>query len=92
RPADVSVTVKPDASDSSKGTFTVIVNSGDNKFTSVYKYSYNADTHELTSEYVSGRSDETFRFEFALNEVYKLSITHPTYTGRTETIVLSRPR
>lgn len=90
KPADVKVTVNPDASDSTKGTFTVKVIDGTAEFTSVYKYSYNAETHALTSEYVSGRQDETFRFTFALNEVYKLSITHTTYPGRSETIVLSR--
>ncbi len=92
RPADVKVTVNPDVSDSTTGTFKVEVTDGSSTLTCIYNYTYNAETHVLTSEYVSGRNDETFQFEFALNEVYKLSIKHATYPTRSETIILSRPQ
>ena len=88
-PADVTVTFNP--SSSTEGKINIDVAAGSSKASSVYTYTYNTETGAFTCKYESGRTDESFRFEFAINEVYKLTITHPTYTGRTETIVLSRP-
>lgn len=89
RPADVTVTFAPQTA--ATGTINVVVSDGSNSVTCVYSYAYNAETHAFNCTFVSGRQDETFQFEFALNEVYKITITHPTRTGRSETIVLSRP-
>lgn len=89
RPADVTVTFKPQTNVT--GTIEVEVSDGGNSVTCVYGYTYDEATRTFTCTFVSGREDETFRFEFALNEVYKITITHPTRTGRSETIVLSRP-
>lgn len=87
--ATVTVTFKPEA-----GTMDVKVSDGKNTATCVYGYTYDAQTREFTGTYVSGRNDATFRFTFALNEVYKLTIYHLTFPDRdrSETIVLSRPQ
>ena len=87
KPANVTLTFN-----SEENTMNIVVSGSGTTATCVYSYVYNAEEHTLTCERVSGRSDETFQFEITLNEVYKLSITHPQgYPGRTETIVLSRP-
>lgn len=98
--ANVSLTFNPtSASDKTHGTVNIVVSRGNQSETCVYSYSYNVTTHKLTCSWVSGRgdtsddTDETFQFGITLNEVYKLSITHPQgFPGRTETIVLSRPQ
>ncbi|MDE7400530.1 MAG: hypothetical protein K2N17_00605 [Clostridia bacterium] len=60
----------------------------------VYDYVVNED-NEITVTYKSGitvTDNKTFDFSFALNEAYKLEVSH--YTGKRdirETIVLSRP-
>lgn len=98
--ADVSLTFNPSsASDKTHGTVNIVVSNKNQSETCVYDYTYNVATHTLTCNWVSGRgdindnTDETFQFQITLNEVYKLSITHPQgFPGRTETIVLSRPQ
>ena len=89
RPADVTVTFNPQTA--TTGTINVNVTDGSNSVTCVYSYAYDAQTRAFDCTFVSGRQDETFKFKFALNEVYKITITHPTRTDRSETIVLSRP-
>ncbi|MDE6691380.1 MAG: hypothetical protein K2K04_05355, partial [Clostridia bacterium] len=88
--ADVTVTFSPATATS--GTMNVKVTAGKNTATCVYSYSYDAETRVFTGTYVSGRNDVTFRFTFALNEAYKLTIHHITNPDRdrSETIVLSR--
>lgn len=88
--ADVTVTFNPQTSTS--GTMNVKVTSNKNTENCVYSYTYDAATREFTGTYVSGRNDATFRFTFALNEAYKLTIRHLTFPEMEmdETIVLSR--
>lgn len=95
--ADVSITFNPVAEDKTSGTISINVTRDKLSATCVYNYSYDKETYALTCEWESGRgnddNDETFRFVITLNEVFKVSITHPTgYPGREETIVLSRPQ
>lgn len=87
--ADVTVTFKPE-----NGTMDVKVTSGNSTVNCVYSYTYNVETREFTGTFVSGRNDDTFKFTFALNEAYKLTIYHLTFpaNNRSETIVLSRPQ
>ncbi len=90
--ADVTVTFTPESA--TAGTMAVSVTDGKSTVNCVYGYTYDAETREFTGTYVSGRNDDTFKFTFALNEAYKLTIHHLTFPdrGRSETIVLSRPQ
>ena len=97
---DVSLTFTPaSAADKTHGTVNVTVKK-DNQIESgiVYNYTYDETTYKLTCEWASGRGnpdddDVTFHFEISLNEVFKVSITHPTgFPNSEETIVLSRPQ
>lgn len=96
-PIPADVTVKFTAETDTAGTFTVEVSGRGSVVKCEYSYSFDTQTRALTCQRISGTTgseDETFNFEFALNERYKLTITHPTFVtmGRSETIVLSRPQ
>ncbi|MCM1438295.1 MAG: hypothetical protein NC131_03660 [Roseburia sp.] len=93
RPADVKVTLVPDSANAAQGEIRVEVSGSDgNVIQCKYSFSYDEATKTLTSALIDGRTDDTFLFEFGLNEVYKLTIKHTTYPGRSETVVLSRPK
>ena len=73
------------------GTLEISVSDGSNTVKSTYNYVYDEENRSLSCEWASGRKNtDTFDFDIRLNEVYKLSITHTTYAGRPETVVLTK--
>lgn len=89
-PADVTVTVTND-NNWRQGTLTIVISGNE----TVYDYSYSDADGKLTATYKSGVSSSmnaTFDFTFALNEAYRLTITHSTgFADMTETIVIAPP-
>lgn len=54
-----------------------------------YSYTYDAESKQLAVTKTSGTDGETFDFTFAINEAYRLTVTHSTgFPGITETVAL----
>lgn len=88
-PADLNVTFNKSASDWRRGTITAEVDGN----TATYNYVFDRDTGKLTTTFVSGINGATADFEFSINEMYKLTVTHSTGFGdNKETVVLARPK
>ena len=86
--AEITVTVS-NSNNWRQGTLNISVAGNE----AVYSYSY-SETEGFKTEYVSGVSPETltFDFSFAINEAYRLTVTHGTgFANLTETIVIAPP-
>ncbi len=88
-PADVTATFNSTTANS--GTVEILVSDGTTSARSVYNYTYDAANRTLSCVWASGKENtDTFDFDIKLNEVYKISITHTTFEGRNESVVLTK--
>lgn len=85
--ADITVTVTNN-NNWRQGTLTVSVAGNE----IIYDYTYSDADGKLTATYKSGPNTQTLDFTFALNEAYRLTVTHSTgFADLTETIVIAPP-
>lgn len=86
-PADVTITVSNN-NNWRQGTLKIEVAGNE----TIYDYSYSEADGKLTATYKSGVNTATFDFSFAINEAYRLTVTHSTgFASMTETIVIAPP-
>lgn len=85
--ADITVTVTNN-NNWRQGTLTISVAGNE----IIYDYTYSDADGKLTATYKSGPNTQTLDFTFALNEAYRLTVTHSTgFADLTETIVIAPP-
>lgn len=85
--ADITVTVTNN-NNWRQGTLTISVAGNE----IIYDYTYSDADGKLTATYKSGPNTQTLDFTFALNEAYRLTVTHSTgFADLTETIVIVPP-
>lgn len=87
--ADVTATFVAETENS--GKINIRVTDGTNVATCVYGYEYNPETRAFVCTWESGKENTgTFAFDIKINDAFKIAITHPTFEGRSETVVLSK--